>query len=75
MAQFEPKGERIADYAFLSRGRKYWNIWLGNPFFISLYKVPLSKEKETLIAEVKEAQSKEKIRFLAEFPGFKWESI
>ena len=40
--------EKITDYAWIKKGRKYWNIWVGNPFCISLHKVPLSIPKEEI---------------------------
>ena len=40
--------EKVTDYAWIKKGKKYWNIWLGNPFCISLHKVPLSIQKEEI---------------------------
>ena len=71
----EITGEYVADYTWLKEGRKYWNIWSGNPFCISLRKVLLTVDKEYLIKELKKEQAAEKRRFTKLFPDVKWVGI
>jgi hypothetical protein len=70
--KLKDKSEKVADYAWLAKGRKYWNIWQGNPFCVSLYKVGLHCDKEDLISEIKRMQRVEKERYAKEFPCIKW---
>lgn len=69
-----PTGTKIADYAWLKRGRKYWNLWAGNPFCISLYLPSLGLSEVELIKKVKAGQAKEKKRFAKNFPDVAWEN-
>lgn len=67
------KGEKIADYAYLSKGYKFWNLWIGNPFCIELYKIPIADcTLEKVIKDVIKVQKKEKKRFAKQFPDVEW---
>jgi len=75
MASFEldPKATRIADYVWYRKARKYWYLWIGNPFCVSLYKVPLAEMSEDEIKAVgKRIGMKEKERFKRDFPDVEW---
>ena len=65
--------ELIADYAWLAKGRKYWNMWIGNPFCVSHYQVDVTLDKSDLILEIKRMQGVEKERFEKQFPDVKWQ--
>jgi len=70
-----PKGEKIADYAWLDKTQRSWHIWIGNPFCISLGRVPLrEKTGEQIIMHVRKVQAEEKKRFTKKFPGVEWKS-
>ena len=70
------KGTPIADYAWLSKGRKYWMLWAGNPFCIGSFKFLLEKWSEEKITKlaIKE-QAKEKKRFVKQFPDVEWDCL
>lgn len=64
--------EKITDYAWIKKGRKYWNIWVGNPFCISLHKVPLSIPKEEIEMDLVTGQQEVKRDFVKRFPDVEW---
>jgi len=71
--RLDPKGEKIADYAWLDKTQRSWHLWLGNPFCASLCIIPLKKKsKKSIIKETIIGQRKEKKRFSKLFPGIKW---
>ncbi|NVO11709.1 MAG: hypothetical protein HXX16_17240 [Bacteroidales bacterium] len=63
-----PDFEHIADYAYLKAGRKYWNLYKGNPFCLSLNQYPINIDKDSIILHAKYCQEQEKERFTKEFP-------
>ena len=71
----KPKAQdRVADYAWLCKGRKYWNVWFGNPFMIRHCQVLISPHvtREMIIDDIRKAQSEEKKRFTKQFPNQDW---
>jgi hypothetical protein len=64
--------EKIADYAWMKKGRKYWNLWIGNPFMISKYTAPVTIPKEEILADVAAGQAKAKQEFIKNFPDVEW---
>lgn len=65
--------ERIAPYAYLKQGRKYWMVYMGNPFCISLRRAPIADfDRETVIADVRHNQEQERERFTKLFPTVEW---
>jgi len=72
----QPKGEIVADYAMLHEGRKYFNLWIGNPFCITLIKFTKNTtDKYSLIQSIKLDQKCEKIRFAKQFPDIEWKTM
>lgn len=67
--------EKITDYAWMKKGRKYWNIWAGNPFCISHHKAPLSIPKDEIEMCLVTGQQEEKRRFAKEFPEVTWDLV
>ena len=64
--------EKVTDYAWIKKGKKYWNVWLGNPFCISLYKAPLSIPKEEIEIDLVKGQQEAKMDFVKRFPDVDW---
>ena len=71
---YVPGGEKVADYAYLKRGHKYWNIWIGNPLGIGLYRIPLTVSRSVVINKCITAQKKAKRNFIKRFPEIPWKS-
>lgn len=69
----KPSGEKIADYAWLKKGRKYWNVWIGNPFMVQVFRYDIDLPKHLLVEHVEHHQSREKARFAKQFPDVEWE--
>jgi len=68
--------KQIADYVWLGKTQRSWHILSGNPFCISLYKIPLREKTEAEIIKLeKKENEKEKKRFIKKFPDVKWEVI
>ena len=68
------KKNKIADYAWLSEGRKYYHIFLGNPLCVTEYTLPKTDiTRDELIRVAQEEASREKERFTRRFPTIKWE--
>ena len=65
----------IKKNSYESIKRKYWNLWVGNPFCISNYKPSLEIPKERVIKEVKQGQEEEKQRFAEQFTDVEWECV
>lgn len=67
------KFEQIADYAWIKKGIKYWNLWEGNPFCIQKFQIPIDKmSKNEIIIEVRRHQEIERERFQNEFNDVPW---
>ena len=64
--------EKVTDYAWMKKGKKYWNVWLGNPFCISLHKAPLSIPKEEIEMDLITGQQEAKRDFVKRFPEVEW---
>lgn len=65
--------KQIADYAYLSKTQRSWHVWLGNPFGIGKYIIPLKKKTEKQIVKMTLlSQKKEKKRFTKLFPDVEW---
>ena len=73
MSNIKSDKERIGDYAWVSKGRKYWNLWLGNPFYVSCHKVPIDIPYKEVVTEARRLNRMEKKRFKKEFPNINWE--
>jgi hypothetical protein len=68
--------EQIADYVWLKKGLKYWNIMDGNPFCAGLIKIPIGKAtREQLIKQAKINNEEERVRFAEMFPDIEWISL
>lgn len=66
--------EQIADYAWLKKKEKHWDLRIGNPCVVSVYKESLDTPKDEIIKKVRDLQLKEKQRFTKEFPQVEWQS-
>lgn len=64
--------EKVTDYAWIKKGKKYWNVWLGNPFCVSLHKAPLSIPKEEIEMDLVTGQQEAKRDFVKRFPDVDW---
>ena len=64
--------EKVTDYAWMKKGRKYWNVWLGNPFCISLHKAHLSIPKKEIEMDLITGQQEAKRDFVKRFPEVEW---
>jgi hypothetical protein len=74
--KLQPKGEIVADYTMLHEGRKYFNVWIGNPFMITLIKFHKNTtDKYLLIQSIKSDQKREKARFIKQFPEIEWKEM
>ena len=74
--KLQPKGELVADYTLLHEGRKYFNIWIGNPFCISLIQFnKATTDRNLLIQSIKSDQLREKKRFTKLFPNVEWKEM
>jgi hypothetical protein len=74
--KLQPHGETIADYAWLSKTQRSRHVWLGNPFCIALFRIPLKSQTQAqVIADVRKYQAREKVRFTKKFPDVKWVSM
>jgi len=67
---------QIADYVWLDKSQRSWYLWLGNPFCVGKYIIPLRDftEKE-IIKKGIEINKLEKKRFKSLFPDTKWEVL
>ena len=65
--------EQIADYAWIKKGRKYWNIYLGNPFCLQPYQTTIEMPKEELEQMLINGQEEVKKDFIERFPDVIWE--
>lgn len=65
--------KQIADYAWISKTKRSWHLWIGNPFCVSKEIFPLkdATEKE-LIKFASLRMRKEKRRFAKLFPNVEW---
>lgn len=69
-------GEQVADYAWLKRTQRCWRVWIGNPFCVSLVRVPLDgRTRERVVESIQIAQRFERARFAQEFPDVAWVSM
>lgn len=60
-------------FAWIYEGRKYWNIWLGNPYRVGLNRLEKSKKSlSQLIKLVESAQTKNRKRFIKSHPEVDW---
>lgn len=70
----KPKGEQIADYIWLDKTQRSWHVWLGNPFAVGLYRIPLKRMTEAEVIKLaKKVNAREKKRFSKRFKKVKWE--
>ena len=60
------------EYWYVAEGRKYWNVWRGNPFCIGLFRIPKTAPLEDLKKTLEEASKVEKERFTKKFPDVPW---
>jgi hypothetical protein len=56
----------------IKEGRRYWNIWMGNPFCIGLHRVGKDMDLAELIPLVKKDMKREERRFKKQFPDTPW---
>jgi len=66
------KFKKIADYAWLARGRKHWTLRIGNPFCVTSYYVSLTKTEEEIRNDVNESQRRQKQLFAKHHPLIPW---
>lgn len=60
-------------YWWIERGRKRWNVWMGNPLCVGCFRVARSTPLEKVVAEVERIQKKERTRFRKGFKLIPWQ--
>ena len=60
------------EYWWIQEGRKYWNVWQGNPFCIGRFLVSKTHPLGGIVKACKQASRVEKRRFAKIFPDITW---
>jgi len=67
------KEKQIADYGWVGKNQR---IWLGNPFYVAMYRVPLKKMTENkIIRKIKEFNKKGKEKIYKIVPRYRMEML
>jgi len=61
------------DHWVICRGRRYWNIWIGDPLSVTQYQLPLKeKSLDELVTEIRRVQKQARRWWKHHYPRVPW---